>query len=77
MVLLVDIGNTHTHAAVADGDRVLADINFPSDTLALGQAEPALAKLLRLAKRDTLSGAVFCSVVPKLNTPLRQLLRKR
>ena len=77
MVLLVDIGNTHTHAAVADGDRVLADINFPSDTLALGQAEPALAKLLRLAKRDSLSGAVFCSVVPKLNTPLRQLLRKR
>ena len=77
MVLLVDIGNTHTHAAAADAERVVADVTFPSEAIALGQAEPHLAKLLRLAKRDSFAGAVFCSVVPRLNSPLKQLLRKR
>ena len=76
MVLLVDIGNTHTHAAAADAERVVADVTFPSEAIALGQAEPHLAKLLRLAKRDSFAGAVFCSVVPRLNSPLKQLLRK-
>ena len=76
MVLLVDIGNTHTHAAAADAERVVADVTFPSEAIALGQAEPHLAKLLRLAKRDSFAGAVFCSVVPRLNSPLKQLLSK-
>jgi len=75
VVLLVDIGNTHTHAAAADNSRVVADVTFPSDALALGQAELHLARLLRFAKRTSFVGAVFCSVVPKLNTPLKQLLR--
>ena len=77
MVLLVDIGNSHTHAAAANGKRVLADVTFPSDAIALGQTETHFAKLLCLTKCNTFAGAVFCSVVPKLNTPLKHLLRKR
>ena len=50
VVLLVDIGNTHTHAAVANGERIVADARFTSESLVLGQAERPLAKLLRLAK---------------------------
>jgi type III pantothenate kinase len=77
VVLLVDIGNTHTHVAVANGDGIVADARFASESLALGQAERPLAGLLRLAKADRLAGAVFCSVVPRLNTPLKRLLRSR
>ena len=64
VVLLVDIGNTHTHAAAANAKRVVADATFPSDAIALDQAEPHLTKLLRLAKCSSFAGAVFCSVVP-------------
>ncbi len=75
MVLLIDIGNTHTHAAAVKNKRVLADIIIPSDNLATGKAKPALAKLIRMAKCNTPSGAVFCSVAPKLNQPLKIMLR--
>ena len=75
VVLLVDIGNTHTHAAVANGERIVADTRFASSLLALGQAERPFVKLLRLAKGSRLVGAVFCSVVPRLNPPLKRLLR--
>ena len=77
VVLLVDIGNTHTHAAVADGGGIVADVRFASESLALGQAEKSLARLLRRAKAQRLAGVVFCSVVPRLNTPLKRLLRAR
>ena len=76
VVLLVDIGNTHIHAAAANGERIVADARFASSLLSLGQAERPLAKLLRLAKADRLDGAVFCSVVPRLNPPLKRLLRE-
>ncbi|GIT05893.1 MAG: hypothetical protein CM1200mP29_13040 [Verrucomicrobiota bacterium] len=36
VVLLVDIGNTYTHAAVANGSGIVADAKFTSDSLALG-----------------------------------------
>ncbi len=75
MVLLIDIGNTHTHAAVANSERIVAHAQFDSESLSLGQAERPLAKLLCLAKADRLAGAVFCSVVPRLNAPLKRLLR--
>jgi len=77
VVLLVDIGNTHTHAAVADGSGIVADVRFASELLALGQAEKPLARLLHRAKAQRLVGVVFCSVVPRLNTPLKRLLRAR
>ena len=44
VVLLVDIGNTHTHAAVANGERIVADIRFASESLVLGQAEPVFQR---------------------------------
>ena len=77
VVLLVDIGNTHTHAAVADGERIVADARLASGLLALGQAERPIAGLLRLAKADRLAGTVFCSVVPRLNPALKRLVRAR
>ena len=76
VVLLVDIGNTHTHAAVANGSGIVADAKFTSDSLALGQAERPIARLLCRASVKRLDGAVFCSVVPGLNLPFKRLLRE-
>ena len=75
VVLLIDIGNTHTHAAVVKNKRVLADVIMPSESLATGKAKPIFTKLLRMAKCNSLSGTVFCSVVPKLNQALKIMLR--
>ncbi|MEC7882826.1 MAG: type III pantothenate kinase [Verrucomicrobiota bacterium] len=76
MVLLIDIGNTHTHVAAVKNKNVIADVVIPSNTLTNGKARPALAKLIRLTKCKTLSGAVFCSVVPRLNQSLKAMLRE-
>ena len=76
VVLLVDIGNTHTHAAVANAAGIVADVKFTSDSLALGQAERPIARLLCRASAKRLDGAVFCSVVPRLNLPFKRLLRE-
>jgi len=76
VVLLVDIGNTHTHVAVANGVGIVADAKFTSDSLTLGQAKRPIDRLLCLASAKRLDGAVFCSVVPRLNLPLKRLLRE-
>jgi type III pantothenate kinase len=62
MILLFDIGNTHTHLGLADGERVLkqADIS----TLAwFGGGAAALVK--KFVGKNKITGAVLCSVVPR------------
>jgi type III pantothenate kinase len=62
MILLFDIGNTHTHLGLADGKRVLkqADIS----TLAwFGGGAAALVK--KFVGRNKITGSVLCSVVPR------------
>jgi type III pantothenate kinase len=62
MILLFDIGNTHTHLGLADGERVLkqADIS----TLAwFGGGAAALVK--KFVGKNKINGAALCSVVPR------------
>jgi type III pantothenate kinase len=66
MILLFDIGNTHTHLGLADGDRVRRQTNIPTAAWFDGTAA-ALVK--RFTGRRRLTGAVLCSVVPRA-TPL-------
>jgi type III pantothenate kinase len=66
MILLFDIGNTHTHIGLAEGRRVLKQVNVPTREWFGGRAD-ALAKKFAGAKK--ISGAVLCSVVPRA-TPL-------
>ena len=75
VVLLIDIGNTHIHAAAVKNKRVLADIIIPSNSLLTGEAKSALAKLIKTTKCNAPFGTVFCSVAPKLNQPLKKILR--
>ena len=66
MILLFDIGNTNTHLGLANGRRVLRQTNIPTDSWQNGSVKDAL---LKFAGRNSIEGAVLCSVVPK-TTPL-------
>ena len=68
MILLFDIGNTHTHIGLADDRRVLKQANIPTLTW-FGGGAAALVK--KFTGKNKITGAVLCSVVPRA-TPLVQ-----
>jgi type III pantothenate kinase len=66
MILLFDIGNTHTHLGLATHQRVVKQTNIPTREWSSGKA-PALVKKFVGGKK--IEGAILCSVVPRA-TPL-------
>jgi type III pantothenate kinase len=66
MILLFDIGNTHTHVGLADDRRVRRQTDIPTLTWFGGGATSLVKKFTGVAKID---GAVLCSVFPRA-TPL-------
>jgi type III pantothenate kinase len=62
MILLLDIGNTHTHLGLADYKRVRKQINIPTTTWFQGGAEKLVVKF---AGNASVNGAALCSVVPR------------
>src|ERR1039458_5039352 len=66
MILLFDIGNTHTHIGLADDRRVRRQTDIPTLTWFGGGATALVKNFTGAAKID---GAVLCSVVPQA-TPL-------
>jgi type III pantothenate kinase len=63
MILLLDIGNTHTHLGLANSKRVVKQINVPTASWFDGTAKKLMAKFVG---RAGLEGAALCSVVPKV-----------
>lgn len=62
MKLLLDIGNTSTHAALATARRIRRHAEFHTD----GWASPRAAKWIRTFAKDvSIKGVMICSVVPK------------
>ncbi len=68
MLLLLDIGNTHTHLGLARADRVFRQTNIKTADWFTGDAPVAVTKFIG---RANLIGVALCSVVPKA-TPLAQ-----
>ena len=69
MILLFDIGNTHTHLGLANDRRVLRQVNIPTAAWFNGTA----AKLVQeFVGRATPAAAALCSVVPRA-TPCVQI----
>jgi type III pantothenate kinase len=62
MILLFDIGNTHTHLGLANHRRVLRQANIPT---AAWLDDTATALLRRFVGQARISGAAVCSVVPR------------
>jgi type III pantothenate kinase len=72
MLLLFDIGNTHTHVGLANGRRVLKQINVPTRAWFGGKAAASVKKF---AGKNKITGAVLCSVVPRATPLVRKTVR--
>ncbi len=74
MVLLVDIGNTHTHVGLANASRLVSHANLPTAAWRQGTAP---ARVAAFVGRVRLEGAAFCSVVPPVSPRLRRAVTRR
>ena len=74
MLLLFDIGNTHTHLGLAGRRRVVKNANMPTPAWLEGRADRFVEKF---AGRADLNGAALCSVVPSATPAVRALVRRR
>jgi len=72
MILLFDIGNTHTHIGLADGRRVLKQIDIPTREWFGGRAAALVKKFAEVKK---IEGAILCSVVPRATPLVRKAVR--
>jgi type III pantothenate kinase len=73
MILLLDIGNTHTHLGLANSKRVIKQINISTAHWFDGCAAKLIAKFIG---KVSLEGAALCSVVPRV-TPRAVAIIKR
>ena len=72
-LLLLDIGNTHTHLGLANASRVPRQAHFPTLAWFDGGAE---RHVRRFVGRAAISGAAICSVVPRATPLATRLLRQ-
>ncbi len=73
MNLLLDIGNTHTHAGLARGKRIAPHDIFPTDDWQSARAKKWLRHFIG---KQTPSTATLCSVVPAATRAARKILRE-
>lgn len=73
MILLFDLGNTHTHLGLANERRVLRQMNIPTASWFTGRAERLAA---RFVGRASLAGAALCSVVPHATPRVRRFMQQ-
>jgi type III pantothenate kinase len=76
MLLLLDIGNTHTHLGIASpgSDVIKRQRNIQTSAWLNGSARRQITAFLR---NTTLTGACFCSVVPKASRHCAEFLRSQ
>jgi len=75
MLLLFDIGNTHTHVGLATNARVLKQINIPTREWFGGGAR-AVSLLKKFVGAKKIDGAALCSVVPRATPNVRHAVHK-
>jgi type III pantothenate kinase len=73
MILLFDIGNTHTHLGLGNQRRVFKQANIPTAAWFDGTAQ---ARIHKFVGKTRLTGAVTCSVVPRATSLVREAARK-
>jgi type III pantothenate kinase len=73
MLLLLDIGNTHTHVGSATLRSVRSQQTLRTDQWQNGVAQSALKKVIA---RRPLAGIAFCSVVPNATALCREFARQ-
>ncbi len=74
MILLLDIGNTHTHVGLAAGRRISGARNLKTEDIRAGRALELLDPIIGQRR---LRGACLCSVVPTATGPIQEALQQR
>lgn len=74
MILLSDIGNTHTHLGLASSKRVVKQLDIPTAEWAAGSAERRVAAWVG---STYLEGVALCSVVPKITPRVCAFTQRR
>ena len=69
-ILLLDIGNTHTHLGLGDSNRVFQQTNVPTKDWFTGKNAASVKRLAR----GKIASAIYCSVVPKASPRCAALL---
>jgi type III pantothenate kinase len=72
MILLFDIGNTHTHIGLADDRRVRQQADIPTQAWFDGGAATRVKKF---AGKNKITGAALCSVVPRATPCVCKMVR--
>jgi type III pantothenate kinase len=72
MILLFDIGNTHTHIGLANARRIVKQADIPTANWFNGAAAKLVGKFVGRARLD---GAALCSVVPRATPFVRKTVR--
>ncbi len=72
MLLLFDVGNTHTHVGLAKGRRILRSVDLKTSGWRSGEAGAGLAEFLG---ESVVAAAAIASVVPKATPFIRRWLR--
>jgi len=73
MILLLDIGNTHTHLGLADASGVRRQANVKTALWRSGEAD---GPMLRFIGRARVEGVALCSVVPAVTGKASAFARK-
>ena len=73
MLILFDIGNTHTHLGLANSRRVTRQMNIRTADLLSGKAGRLVR---RFAGAQTIAGVALCSVVPRATPCAARLARE-
>ncbi len=68
MLLLLDIGNTHTHLGLVECETIIRTRDMPTSAWSDGTAAK---RIKRFVKRNRLSEVSLCSVVPSMTTKVR------
>jgi type III pantothenate kinase len=74
MILLIDIGNTHTHLGLGGRERVIRHGNTRTADWLEGTADEALDQFVG---RAAITGVAVCSVVPYATPNVKQAVRAR
>ena len=73
MILLFDIGNTHTHVGLANDRRVVKQTNIPTRDWFGGNAAKLRGKICRREQES--KARRLCSVVPRATPLVRKTVR--
>ncbi|MGC8743223.1 MAG: type III pantothenate kinase [Verrucomicrobiia bacterium] len=76
MIILIDIGNTHTHIGFSNEKRILRALDIPTDLfLRLDKSNRLFEKTIKSIAK-TINGAVMASVSPKATPVLKSMIKK-